>query len=125
MLMWQCDPELDSVKDQSLRGGDLGMLNPLARGHQVQFARNHQSVSSGGVTVVDGSLKEPTHGLQSSVRMRGHDHSTRIINQVGAIVVQKTPGTNSGAIPVWQGPTNRDRPYTPEWNLPRGNNLYP
>lgn len=125
MRIRQGNPGLNAVKCPGFWSRYFRMLDPSASSHDVEFAQNHQCVSSGRVAVVDASLNEPTHGLQSGMWMRGHDHPTRIINEVGAIVVEKTPRANGGAIPVWQGPTNRHRPYAPQRNLPRDNNLNP
>ena len=60
------------------RGGDLGVADPAAGGHQVDLAGTHHRVVAGAVAVLDLAGEQPAHRLQPGVRVRRDAHATGV-----------------------------------------------
>ncbi|OKH77534.1 hypothetical protein EB73_42285 [Mycobacterium sp. SWH-M3] len=59
----QRDPQLHAVQDAGRRGRHLGVADPGACGHQVEFAWAHHRMDSGAVPVFHLTTEKPTHRL--------------------------------------------------------------
>src|SRR5690606_32741621 len=68
-------PQLHAVQHGRVGGGDFGVLDASARGHEVQFTGPHHGVGTSGIAVLDLAGEEPAHGLEPGVRMRRHVHA--------------------------------------------------
>ena len=108
----QHHPQLDPVQRPGVRGGDLGVADAVAGGHQVQLAGAHHRVRAETVAVIDLPGEQPAHRLQPGVRVRRHAHAPGRRDVVRPVVVDEAPGPDQGAAALRQRPAypHRSRP---------------
>ena len=115
----QRHPQLDTVQNGGGRGGDLGMADARARGHQVQLAGPHHRVYARAVAMLHLTAEQPTDSLQSGVGMRRHVHPLAATHVVGAVVVGETPGPDQRPLALRQRASHQDRPRPAQRYLAR------
>ncbi|SIG58406.1 Uncharacterised protein [Mycobacteroides abscessus subsp. abscessus] len=119
----QGQPQLDSVQGRGVVGRDLGVADPVTCGHEVDLAGEDEAGVAAGVDVLDGTIEEPAHRLQSRVRMRGDIHAAGAGDVIGAVVVDEAPRSDEGALALRQSPVDGHRPRSAQRHVAGGDDL--
>jgi len=120
----QRHPQLHAVQHGGGRGGDLGMADARARGHEIQLAGPHHRVHTRAVAMLHLTVEQPTDGLQSGVGMRRHVHPYASSHVVRPVVVGETPRPDQRPLPLRQRTSHPDGPRSAQ-RPPRADAAHP
>lgn len=74
--------------------GFLGMRHAVTRSHQVQLTWTNELFGSQTVAMQNRSFQEPSHRLQSDMRVRSDIETAILVDDPGPHTVDKTPGAD-------------------------------
>lgn len=121
----QNGPQLHAVEGGGLLGGDLGVADAGAGGHEVDLTGQHDGVLVAGIVVGDGTREEPRHRLQAGVRVRGDVHAAGEGDVIRAVMVDEAPGADEAALALGEGAVDGHGTWAAEGNLAGGDDLDP
>ena len=122
-VLGQGDPQLHPVQHRRGVGGDLRVLNPPTGGHQVQLARVHRGMHSGAVAVLNSAGEQPADSLEPGMWVRRHAHSPRDGHVVGAVVIEKAPGSDHAPVALRERAAHQHRPRSAQGHIAGGEDL--
>ena len=117
MRVGQGDPELGAVQDGRAGGGDLGVGDAEAAGHQVDLAGADDGVRAEAVAVLDLAGEQPADGLQPGVRVGRDVHAAGAGDVVRAVVVGEAPGADQRALALREGAPHGHRARAAEGDV--------